>query len=205
MEIIEPNPILIEYWNIANSIDCNSDGSKQEFIDSGEWHYIPSNLEKNIFLLKRLDEVGLLPDVVNICDCGVGLGTTLFDIYLQSMDFQDKRFSFTGIEKWPSYVSILRNRLFHFWEGNLNLIQDDIVNQNYSQWNFIWFFQPFKVSDKAMKFYFKVISESQSGTLIFGLDTFNIMTYGEKCPGLIDIFSQLKLHKLDDSVFFQKI
>lgn len=205
MEIIKPNPLLIEYWTTANEINCNSDGTNQKFIDSGEWHYIPYNLEKNIFLLKRLESSGLLPNVVHICDCGVGLATTLFDIYLQSKEIKNKKFSFTGIEKWEPYITFLKKNLIEYWNDELTLIHDDIMNQSYEKWNFIWFYQPFKVSDKAMNFYSKVITEVRPGTLIFGLDTFNMMSYGHQIPGLIDSFLKLKMHKLDDTILFQKV
>ena len=54
---VEPNPLLVEYWHITQSLNYNADSSKREFIEAGEWAYIPSNLEKTIFLFKRLEEV----------------------------------------------------------------------------------------------------------------------------------------------------
>lgn len=199
-EIIDPNPLLIEYLQIAYNTPVND--NLTEFFEAGEWHYIQSDLETNIFLLKRLDEVNLLPDEVNLCDCGIGLGTVLYDLYLQSKEF-DKKFTFTGVEKHKRYIDDLNNSLIQYWNGDLNLVHDDIMNHDFSKYNFIYFYQPFKVSDKAVKFYLKIIEEAQSGTIIIGLNHFQVQTYGDE--NLINLFKGLKFHKIDDIVVFQKM
>ncbi len=202
-EIIEPNPLLIKYWQIATELNSYSDGGKQEFIDAGQWHYIPSDLEKTILLFKRLEEVNLLPNKLDICDLGIGLGTTMFDLYLQSLDYPNIQFTFTGIELWKPYVDYVNQKLISLWNGNLNLILDNIMNADISKYNFIWFYQPFKVSDKAIPFYHKVIKESLPGTLIFGLDHFQINTYGN--DEVKQDFSKLEQHVLDDLVLYKKL
>jgi hypothetical protein len=85
----------------------------------------------------------------------------------------------------------------------LNLIEDDIMNVDYSNWNFIYFYQPFKVADKSIKFYLKVIEEVKPGTIIIGLNHFQVKTYGDE--KLINLFNQLKPHKIDDVIVFQKL
>lgn len=200
-EIIEPNPILIEYLEKAYNILPHLNSNLEDFFQSGEWHYVQADLETNIFLLKRLEEKRLLPSEVNIVDCGVGLATILFDIYLQSKDF-DNKFTFTGIEKHERYVQFLKSELNKYWNGELNIIHDDIMNQDYSKYNFIYFYQPFKVSDKAIKFYSKVINEAPEGAIIIGLNHFQVLTYGD--VDLIEIFNKLKPHKIDDVVVFKK-
>jgi hypothetical protein len=101
-EEVEPHPLLIEYLQIAYNLNDEVNKNLEEFFQAGEWHYIQADIETNIFLLKRLNEVGLLSDEVNICDCGIGLGTILYDLYLQSKEF-DNKFTFTGIEKYKRY------------------------------------------------------------------------------------------------------
>jgi len=201
-EIIEPNPLLIEYLEKAYNILPNLNSNLEDFFSAGEWHYVQADLETNIFLLKRLEEKGLLPDEVNIVDCGVGLATILFDIYLQSKEFDNKSFTFTGIEKHDRYVQFINKELMQYWNGELNLIHDDIMNHDYSKWNFIYFYQPFKVSDKAIKFYSKVINEASEGAIIIGLNHFQVLTYGD--TDLIESFNKLKPQQIDDVVVFKK-
>ena len=200
-EEVEPHPLLIEYLQIAYNLNDEVNKNLEEFFQAGEWHYIQADIETNIFLLKRLDELGLLPNEINMCDCGIGLGTILYDIYLQSKEF-NKTFTFTGIEKYKRYTDTLRTHLLKYWNGELNLIEDDIMNVDYSNWNFIYFYQPFKIADKAIKFYLKVIEEVKPGTIIIGLNHFQVQTYGDE--NLINLFNQLKPHKVDDLVVFQK-
>ena len=45
-EIVEPNPLLIEYLQIAYNTPVND--NLTEFFEAGEWHYIQSDLETNI-------------------------------------------------------------------------------------------------------------------------------------------------------------
>lgn len=200
-EIIEPHPLLIEYLEIAYNLNDEVNKNLEDFFNAGEWHYIQSDLETNIFLLKRLDELNLLPNNINMCDCGLGLGTILYDLYLQSKEFNNQ-FTFTGIEKYDRYIDALNTNLIKYWDNNLDLIHDDIMNVDLSKYNFIYFYQPFKVSDKAIQFYLKVIDEAPEGALIFGLNHFQIQTYGDN--NLIDKFNKLKPHKIDDIILFKK-
>lgn len=201
-EIIEPHPKLIEYLEIAYNILPEVNKDLNDFFEAGEWHYIQSDLESNIYLFKRLDEVGLLTNQINACDCGIGLGTIFFDLYLQSKEFPNNKFTFTGIERHDRYIDCLNNNLLKYWDSNLNLIHDDIMNINYSNYNFIYFYQPFKISDKAVAFYHKVISEAPEGAIIMGLNTFQVQAYGDEV--LNNVFRKLRYHKIDDLHIFIK-
>lgn len=200
-EIIEPHPQLLQYAEIAYNLIPIINKDLEVFFQAGEWHYIQADIETNILLLKQLEDMGLLTNQINICDCGIGLGTVLFDLYLQSKEMPQK-FTFTGVEKWQRYIEALNQNLIQFWNGELNLIHDDIMNIDYSNYNFIYFYQPFKVSDKAVKFYLKVIQEAPKDCLIMGLNHFQIHTYGDSV--LNTEFSKLKQIKVDDIILFQK-
>jgi hypothetical protein len=201
-EIIEPNPLLVEYFNKVQYLKSSVKVDLDKFDSDGEWQYVESNIERNIFLLKRLEEAGLLPSEVNACDCGVGFGTVLYDLYLQSKEFNNRQFTFTGIEKCDEYVNSLKSELLSYWDNNLNLIHDDIMSYDYSNTNFIWFFTPFKISNKLMSFFDKIITEIPVGGFIFGLDQYRVMEYGS--PELIEKFNELEFNHIDDLIFYRK-
>lgn len=188
-EIVEPHPKLIEYYTIAKSLwndidelffsqfkhkDDNERGSdiglfrgnKVNFKTTDEWHYIVSNIEQNIFLLKRLDELGLLREENHMVDCGIGLGTSLYDFYLQSKDFSDKTFTFTGIEKYQLYTDMLSENLLDKWNEELDLIIGDINDYNYSKFNIVYTFTPFKSVSKLKEFYSKIKDEVSIGSIL---------------------------------------
>lgn len=200
MEIIEPNPQLVEYVKRCNSLFTEFDSLKKDFVESDEWHYIMSNLEQNIFLLKRLQEKKLIEkNKINICDAGIGLGAALFDIYLQSKEFTDKIFSFTGIEKYDSYLNYLNEHLIENWENNLRLIKGDIMSQNYSTFDIVYSYSPFRSPRLLLEFYTKVKNEIPTGSLIienrnngYGIESTLLMVDGLECI------------KIDDIVVFRK-
>lgn len=201
---VVPNPLLISYFQEACKLDYELDRRDDRFVLSGEWHYIPSNLDDNIFLLKNLYDKGLLSDSINVCDCGIGLGTTMFDLYLQSKDISEKKFTFTGIEKYEKYTNYLKQNLFQFWNGKLNLIEGDILQENYYNYNFIYSYSPFNKIDKLMSFYQRIISQAPAGTIFIGLDTWRIRNYGKGFGELISDFEKLLPHKIDNLHIFQK-
>lgn len=201
VEEITPNELLVNYYQESRSLWTDFDSSKPEFIQNEEWHYVLSNLEQNIFLLQRLDEKNLLKEENFICDCGIGLGVALFDIYLQSKLFTDgKKFNFTGIEKQKNYIEFLNQRLLNFWEGNLSLVEDDIMNQNYSKYNIVYTYTPFKTTEKLINFYSKVINEIQPGSIL--IENKNA---GLGMHGVLTELGGIKKLEIDDIVVFQKI
>lgn len=201
-QIIEPNPILIEYYQLTKHLAQSLNSDLSEFEENNEWHYVQNNIENNILLFERLKEVNLLTNHLNICDCGIGLGTVMFDLYLQSKDIKDTTFTFTGIEKYERYITTLNNQLAKYWENNLNIIQNDIMNEDYSKYNFIYLYTPFSVDTKLMNFFQKVITEMPEGGIVIGIDQFRIQNYGSET--LNTQFKQLKRHILDDLVIYQK-
>ena len=161
--IVEPNPVLIEYYHKAKEFEMRE--MLVSKIEDGEWLYIQSNIDQNIFLLKRLEDLGLIPDSGKICDCGIGLGTAIFDIYLQSKDLE-KEYSFVGIEKQSKYVDYLNESLLSFWDGNLEVVSGDLMDQKYDEYDIIYCYTPFRDVDKLREFYIKVISEMHEGAIL---------------------------------------
>ncbi len=197
---VDPSPQLISYFQESKALWTDFDGNKKQFVDSKEWHYILSNIEQNIFLLKRLEERGLLKVENHIVDCGIGLGTALFDIYLQSKEFSDRNFTFTGIEKQAMYIGYLEEKLFPYWEGNLELIHDDIMNQDYSKFNIIYTFTPFQTVEKLKELYNKIISEVEVGSVL--IENKNA---GLGLHGVLTELDGVQKIELDDIVVFKKI
>ena len=195
-EIIETS--INDYLEASYNLQVTD---SNEFIESGEW-YIQSNIKNNINLLRNLQENNLLPDEVNMCDAGIGLGTILFDFYLQSKEFTDKKFTFTGIEKYKIYIDYLNNNLIKYWDNQLELIHDDIMNQDFSKYNFIYVYTPFRTSNKLMSFYLKIVNEMPKGGIVIGLDHYRIHTYGS--PELIEKFKELKYHNIESGILFTK-
>jgi hypothetical protein len=203
-ELVEPNPLLIDYFVKVRQLltDLNQDISG--FKEAGEWSYIESNIEFNIFLLDRLKSLDLLPKgSIRICDCGIGLATIMYDLYLQSKEFSDIEFEFWGVEKCRPYIDSFNENLSHYWNGALNIIEDDLMDHNYSSYNFIWIFTPYSTSDKLMAFFDKVILEMPLGGIVFGLDHWRIETYGSDL--LKERFRELEVHKVDELWVFRKV
>ena len=161
--IVEPNPILIEYYQKAKEFEIRE--MLVSKVGDGEWLYIQSNIDQNIFLLKKLEDLGLIPDSGKICDCGIGLGTAIFDIYLQSKDL-GKKYSFVGIEKQANYLDYLNENLLSFWNEDLEVVSGDLMVQRYEEYNIVYCYTPFRDVDKLSNFYLKVISEMSEGSIL---------------------------------------
>lgn len=194
-ELVEPNPLLIEYYIKANTLASELNKDTSSFKELGEWHYIESNIEYNIYLLKRLYEAQLLQPKVNICDCGIGLATIMYDFYLQSKEIP-LDFNFYGVEKWKPYYDSFNDHLSTYWNGDLTIYNCDITEHNYSSYNFIWIFTPFNIVSKLLPFFEKVIDEMPPGGIVIGIDHFRVMSYGSE--SLKEKFLQLQRYKLDE-------
>jgi len=196
---IDPDPLLVEYHGIASSLWTEFDGNKEEFSDKQQWHYIMSDMEQNIFLLKRLHERGLIKDGSKMADCGIGLGTALYDFFLQSRQL-GLGFEFFGIEKHAPYMEFLKNNLLERWEGKLFLIEGGIEDQSYGEYDIIYSFTPFRDLDMLRSFYEKVAADMKPGSIFIE----------NKCGGLgmrnmLDEISGLEKIEIDGIFVFKKV
>lgn len=193
---IEPHTDLIEYYNITSTF--KSDLTIDVFSNVGEHYNVVSNIDQNIFLLKQLDEFGLLRESNNVCDCGIGLGNALFELYLQSKEI-DKEFYFSGVEKQKVYTDFILNNLSHLWKDGLDLENDDIMSVNFTRFNIVYSYSPFNNAVQLKSMYQKIISEISSGSIIIehanrGLGHFN----------LLEEFTELEKVQLDSMFVFKK-
>jgi len=160
---IEPHPDLIKYFETTS--EFRSSMKVDDFYTKGEHYNIVSNVESNIFLMRRLESEGLLLETNSVCDCGMGLGNALFDLYLQSNEM-DQRFKFTGIEKNSEYVAFVESRLTNLWQGRLNLINGDIMQQDYSKHNIIYSYSPFNNTKMLDAMYTKIRDDIKAGSVL---------------------------------------
>ena len=161
-EEVEPHPELILYFQETQKF---SGKLPDDYNEGNEFYNIVSNIEQNIFLLDRLNERNLLKENNNMIDCGIGLGFSLFDFYLQSLSL-NRSFTFTGIEKQKIYVDYLKKNLLSFWNEELNIIEDDIMNHSYSDYNIVYSYTPFRSGKSLNEFYNKIAYEVKSGSII---------------------------------------
>lgn len=202
-EIIEPHPLLIQYLKTANSLWTSFDNLKGPDNDSTgpqEWHYVMSNLEQNIFLLHRLNQRGLLPQKTKICDAGIGLGSALFDLYLQSLSLEGLDFEFWGIEKQAKYLEFLGLNLLPYWNNKLHLIESDLEQQDFWAYDLVYTYSPYVKRADLRRFYQKIQQQIKTGALII-----ENREFGLGLEGVLEEVSGLEKIQLDDIWVFRKV
>ena len=152
--------ILINYLAIGDNF------SGYHSSNNREWHYIMSNLEDNKLLIDKLNKEKLLKQTTNICDAGLGFGSALFDLYLQSLDISEKSFNFFGIEKNKFYINYLESNLLHFWKDNIKIIHSDLTIQNYSNYDIVYTYLPYKNNKDLLNFYSRVSNDLKIDSII---------------------------------------
>jgi len=197
IEEIEPHTDLIKYFEITHNF--KSDLSVNVFTDNGEHYNVLSDIDQNIFLLKKLNEFDFLKEENHICDCGIGLGNALFEIYLQSLDI-NKNFYFYGVEKQDVYIKFIIDNLSHLWKDKLSLIKDDIMNVDYSKFNIVYSYSPFNNKKQLEKMYQKIVNEIQLGSII--VENANL---GKGHFELLREFTELEEIDLDGLYIYKKI
>jgi hypothetical protein len=194
---IEPHPDLVKYYEITH--EFRSSFPVNHFFTNGEHYNIVSDIERNIFLMRRLNDLGLLKVNTRVCDCGLGLGNALFDFYLQSKEIEGKTFQFTGIEKHTEYTDFVSERLMQLWQTELLLINGDIMDQDYSKYDLVYSYSPFNNKKQLDKFYRKIVEESKPGTIII-----EHANNGYGHLGVLENTPCLSKIDLDDQVIFIK-
>lgn len=180
----------------------------EENVDSIDcWHYVVSDIQQNSFLVRNLEDFGLLQQNNNICDCGIGLGQALFDIYQQTLISgvlkRNKHFNFYGIEKNKYLIDFFEQNLKNFWPS-IEIIEDDIRNQNYSKYNIIYMNLPLKRIEDLQTFYLKVFNEIPKGGII--IEVFNKgLGYENSLYNLLSGNNQVEIIDIYGSLVYKKI
>ncbi len=168
-----------------------------------EWNYIVSDANFYEGIIQKLNSYGLLFDENKICDCGIGLGETLFNIYDQTKEITTKKFEFYGIEKNKFLYNSFNQYLRSDWE-KIELIEGDIMQQNLSQYNIIYTYTPFKLIDKLSELYLKIVDEMPIGGVL--LENFNKGLGIQNC--LFDLLKEdyrVEIIDLDGIIVYQKV
>ena len=142
--------------------------NNNDFVDnSNEWYYIePATTQfENIF--PRMINLTPSKTTFNVCDAGFGLGTMMYNFYIESKKFEDKTFNFFGVEKYKEYVDFFNKNLKGYWDNNIDLYVDDIMNHNYGKYDIVYCYAPFKNENDLMDMYQKIVDELKpNGILI---------------------------------------
>jgi hypothetical protein len=130
--------------------------------------YIQSVRNRNLHILLQLQVNGLLnhknPKFV---DAGIGLGHALWDFYNESQRiFLD--FDWFGIEIDKSLIKTLQES-WEMWNSDtappLTLIEEDIMEHDFSDYSVIYTYTPFKKINENRKFYKKVTQDMKVGSI----------------------------------------
>lgn len=191
---------LQQYEVISQKIIKEKEGHLPESTE--EWQYLTSPKSFYEGIIDKLNSYGLLLDNNRICDCGVGLGESIFNIYQQTKSI-NKSFQFFGIEKNKVLYDCFNIYLSKYWES-IHLINDDIINQDLSGYNIVYTYTPFKNSEKLNDFYLKVIDELPTYGLL--LESYgNGLGVKDCLYNLLQSDSRVDIIDLDGIAVYQKI
>jgi hypothetical protein len=109
-------------------------------------------------------------------------------------------FKFYGIEKQTKYIQYLRENLIDFWNEELNIIESDISEENFSEYDIVYSYSPYIEEEDLFNFYTKLKNEIKPGSIIIenrerGLGLKSVL---EKVEGLEKI-------EIDDIFIFRKM
>lgn len=157
------------YKNIADSL-------KETLIldnTSNSYTYIEPTQNSLEGFIQALLNKGLITtdQVLQVCDIGFGLGTSLFNLKTQidCLPFIDAQY--TGIEYNKNLIVLFNQVLKRRWV-NLTLKEDNLFNVNYNTYDIIYMYSPLKDKKLILQGYEKIISEMKPGSVLY--ERFNL-------------------------------
>ena len=121
-------------------------------------------------------------------------------INLQSKKLE-KNYSFVGIEKQSKYVNYLNENLLDYWNNDLQIVEGDLMDQKYDDYNIIYCYTPFRDIEKLKTFYLKVIEEMQPGSILIENKNYG---WGER-EILTSLSDKIESIELDGITVFKKL
>jgi hypothetical protein len=143
---------------------CGSLNNKINLKD--EWSYIEPHYRALDNLIIELHKLGIIKSSYNICDAGFGLGTTMYGFYLESKNLNGTNFNFYGVEKYKEYIDFFNENLKINWNDNIKIYHEDIMVHNYSNYNLVYTYTPFKNENDLIKLYQKIINEISKDSIL---------------------------------------
>lgn len=133
-----------------------------------EWSYIEPVFGEMDNMLTNMYNNGLIQeyDTFDICDAGIGLGTTLYGFYLESKKISNTNFNFFGVEKYKEYVDFFNTNLKTYWEDNITIYNEEIKTHNYQNYNMVYTYAPFKKEEDLISLYQKIVNDLNSGGIL---------------------------------------
>jgi hypothetical protein len=185
-----------DYSSICKIVFRTEDSTSDE-------HLSKSIISNNLNLVSKLESYGLLLNDNHICDCGIGLGEALFDIYKQTTNIQNKTFHFYGVEKNKELIDLFNKNLLKFWP-KIEIIQDDIMNHDFSKYNIVYTYTPTKDIKQLEKIYQKIADELPTfGILIENLD--KGLGFQNCLIDLLENHPRIEVVDVDGFVIYQKV
>jgi hypothetical protein len=119
---------------------------------------------------------------------------------LTSKEIKDIKVTFTGIEKYQDYIEYLNQYLLHYWNSDLNIKKGDIMEQDYSNYDIVYSYSPFRSPRLLVDFYTKIKNEIKPNSLII-----ENRNFGRGIESTLFMVDGLEPIELDDIVIFKKI
>lgn len=155
------NNLINQYVCIAKSLTQHDPGNKINY------EYI-EGIQKNYYgMFEALYNKDLIKEKTKIIDIGCGVCSTLYNLSKQ-FKYYKADIECYGVEYNKELIKLFQKYLYNLWDDTkLSLFTQDLFEHNYSEYDLILCFTPFKKEEDLEKTYTKVFNEMKPGALFF--------------------------------------
>jgi hypothetical protein len=161
--IVQPTITLEEYTKQSQSLGVFPSETRDRYgYYETEQHTISD-------FLCALYNANLLQSENNMIDVGSGLGTTLYNFYIQSRESKLKnlfKIKLHGVEADVELAMKFEKNLLPFFNGELMFCVAEAEELDYSQYNFVYMYSPMKL-EGMHRLYNKILQEISPGTVVY--------------------------------------
>lgn len=145
--------------NIINKFtDYFSDTVDNNHIPENLWHYIPYPFGFLLDDLKAIKAFLNYEEKISIIEVGCGIGVNAYfmkkffkDAYVKGIDIDSKTLE-------------IGSKIF---ESGVDYQFKDAMDEDYSQFDIIFFYMPFSIDEEQQKFEEKIYNEAKKGAIVF--------------------------------------